>query len=205
MAIGLHGDKAMYTNANVRSVNGGVWSVRSTGSTRALTEGNGASETAYRRPHAPRSAKPKDAALTDPHLDISSTCEVRSATHGSRILDCARPILRLLDRIQARRRLRIGYSPPTKSARLAAQVVGLDTPGIRVSISRPVDYRPRHAQRLHLIAGRIPPNAVTKVRRNELDPRSNFASNSSCPSYNSRTCVLECASSAPSCTARKPH
>jgi hypothetical protein len=195
----------MYTNANVRSVNGGVWSARSTGATRALTEGNGASETAYRRPHAPRSAKPKDAALTDPHLDISSTCEVRSAAHGSRILDCARPILRLLASIQARRRLRIGYSPPTKSARFAAQVVGLDTPGIRVSISRPVDCRPRHAQGCILSRAEFRPTAVTKVRRNERDPRSNFASNSSCPSYNSGTRVLECASSAPSCTARKPH
>jgi hypothetical protein len=164
LAIGLHGDKAMYTNANVRSANGGVWSARSTGATRALTEGNGASETAYRRAHAPRSAKPKDAALTDLHFDISSTCELRSATHGSRILDCARPILRLLDRIQASRRLRIGYSPTDQVSeirRTSSQTGYTRYPSLHLTSCR---LSSAARARLHLIAGRIPPNCRQKVR-----------------------------------------
>jgi hypothetical protein len=71
LAIGLHGDKTMFTNANVRPANDAVWSAA--GATRALTEGNGASETSYRRPHAPRSDEPENGALTGIRFDISST------------------------------------------------------------------------------------------------------------------------------------
>jgi hypothetical protein len=99
----------MYTNANVRPAKNGVWSARSTGAT--LTEGNGAGETACRRPHAPRSAKPKITALIDLHFDISSTSELSIATNRSRISDCARASIRLSDRIRASYRRRIGYSP----------------------------------------------------------------------------------------------
>lgn len=109
MAIGLHGDKTMFTNANVRPANDAVWSA--TGPTRALTEGNGAGET-YRRPHAPRSGKPKNAPLTGLHFEISSTSELRtSATRRFRVSECARPSPRLLDRSRASYRRRNWYSP----------------------------------------------------------------------------------------------
>lgn len=108
----LIGDKTMNANSYIRLANDDVWSLRSTGRTSALIADYGASETAYRRPHAPRSAKPKTAALTGLHFDISSTNELRtSATQRSRISDCARTSIRLLDRIQASYRLRIGCSP----------------------------------------------------------------------------------------------
>jgi hypothetical protein len=106
----LTDDTTMNANTNVRLTDDDVRSVRSTAATRSLTEGNGASETAYRRPHAPRSAKPKNAALTGLHFDIRSTGQLDSATHRLRISHCARPSLRQLDRIQASYRLRIGYS-----------------------------------------------------------------------------------------------
>jgi len=119
---GLHGDKTMYTNANVTPANNGVWSARSTGATRALTEGKGASETADRRPHAPRSAKPKDAALTELGLNISSTSKLNSATQRLRISDCAPPSLRLLDRIRASYRRRIGYSPTNRVSEIRGRI-----------------------------------------------------------------------------------
>jgi hypothetical protein len=81
----LTGDKTMKSNAHVRLANDDVWSMRSTGGTSALIADTGASETAYRRPHAPRSGKPKSATLTGLHFDISSTSRLRSATHRSRI------------------------------------------------------------------------------------------------------------------------
>ena len=120
MAIGLHGDKTMYTNANVRPANDVLWSA--TGPTRALTEGNEASETAYRRPHAPRSAMPKNSALTGLHFDISSTSELSSATNRSRVSDCARTSIRLLDRIQASYRRGIGRSPADKVSQIRCPI-----------------------------------------------------------------------------------
>ncbi len=112
----------MYTNANVRPANEGVWSARSTGATRALTEGNGASETADRRPLAPRSIEPDKAVLAGPHFDISSASELRSATQRSRISDCAHPSLLLLDRIRASYRRRIGYSPTNQVSEIRSRI-----------------------------------------------------------------------------------
>jgi len=112
----------MYTNANVISANGGVWSARSTGATLALTEGNGSSETAYRRPHAPRSAKPKDAALTSLHFDISSTTESSDATRRLRISECARPSLRPLSRIRASYRQPIEDSPTDQVSQIHSPI-----------------------------------------------------------------------------------
>ena len=60
----LTGDMTMNANTNVRLANDDVWSMRSTGGTSALIADNGASEIAYRRPYAPRSAKPKTLSLT---------------------------------------------------------------------------------------------------------------------------------------------
>ena len=62
-------------------------------------------------PHAPRSDEPEKGVSTGPHFDISSTSELNSATHRSRISNCARPSIRIFDRIQASDRLRIAYSP----------------------------------------------------------------------------------------------
>jgi hypothetical protein len=107
----LTGDKTMNANTNVKLANDDVWLVRSTGGTSALIADTGANETAYRRPHAPRSAKPKNAALTGLHFDISSTGRVRSATHRSRISDYGLSSLSLLHRIRASYRRRIGHSP----------------------------------------------------------------------------------------------
>ena len=101
----------MYTNANVRPANDVECSARSTGATRALAEGNGASEAAYCRPHAPRAGAPNNAALTGLHSDISSASGLRSATRRSRISDCAPASPRLLGRIRARNRRPIGGSP----------------------------------------------------------------------------------------------
>jgi hypothetical protein len=122
LAIGLHGDKTMYTNANVRSAYDGVRSARSTGATRALTEGDGASGTSYRRPHAPRSAPPKTAGLTDLHFDMSSTGELDSATPRLRISECARPSLRQLDLIRASYRRRIGDSPTDQVSKIHSPI-----------------------------------------------------------------------------------
>lgn len=122
MAIGLHGDKKMLTNSNVTLANDVGSSVRSTGATQALAEGNGASENAYGRPHAPRSAMPKTAALTGLHSDICSTGELGSAIHRLRISDCARLSLRLLDRIQASYQPRIGYSPADQVSEIRCPV-----------------------------------------------------------------------------------
>jgi hypothetical protein len=99
----------MLTNSNVRPANDAVWSP--IGPTRALTEGNGASESAYSRPHAPRSDETEKARLTGLHFDISSTTESSDATPRLRILECARPSLRSLDLIRASYRRRIGDSP----------------------------------------------------------------------------------------------
>jgi hypothetical protein len=118
----LTGDKTMNAKPNVKLANDDVWSVRSTGETSALIANTRARKTAYRRPHAPRSAKPKNAALTGLHFDISSTGELDSATHRLRISDCARPSLRLLDRIQASYRLRIGYSPADQVSEIRRSV-----------------------------------------------------------------------------------
>ena len=110
----------MYTNANVRPANDVLCSA--TGPTRALTEGNEASETAYRRPHAPRSAMPKNSALTGLHFDISSTSELSSATNRSRVSDCAHTSIRLLDRIQVGYRLRIGESPTNQVSEIGCPI-----------------------------------------------------------------------------------
>ena len=108
----LTGDKTMNANRNVKLANDDLWPVRSIGGTSALIADNGASEIVYRVPHAPCSGKPKNAALGRLLFDINSTNELRSsATHRSRISDCARPSLRLLHRIRASYRRRIGYSP----------------------------------------------------------------------------------------------
>jgi len=50
LAIGLYGDKTMYTNASVRPANDGVWSARSTGGVSTPIADTGASEIAHRRP-----------------------------------------------------------------------------------------------------------------------------------------------------------
>ena len=134
----LTGDKTMNANTNVKLANDDVWSPRSTGATSALTEANGASEM-YRRPHAPRSAKPKNAALTGLHFDINSTSKLRSsATHRLRVSECASPSLRPLDRIRASYRRRIGYSPTDQISQ----------------IRRP-DLEPRDALRIRVIRCQI--------------------------------------------------
>ena len=107
----LTGDKTMNSISCVRLANDDLWAVRSTGGASTLLGDNGASETAYRRPHAPRSDEPEKGVLTGLHFDISSTSELNSATHRSRISDCARPSIRVFERIQASYRRRIGYSP----------------------------------------------------------------------------------------------
>lgn len=85
-------DKTMNANTNVKLANDDVWSVRSIGGTSTLSGDTGASETAYRRPHAPRSGKPKNAALIGLHFDISSTSELRnSATRRLRVSNCLPP------------------------------------------------------------------------------------------------------------------
>lgn len=107
----LTGDKTMNASTNVKLANDDVCSACSTVGTRALTEANGASEMC-RCPHAPRSAKPKNAALVGLHFDISLTSELRgSATHRSRALECALPGVRPLDRIRASYRRQIVHSP----------------------------------------------------------------------------------------------
>ena len=120
MAIGLHGDKTMFTNENARSANDAVRSA--TGPTRALSESNGASETADRRPHAPRSDEPEKAVLARPHFDISSASELRSATQRSRISDCAHPSPRLLAHIRANYRRPIGYSPTNQVSEIRSRI-----------------------------------------------------------------------------------
>jgi hypothetical protein len=122
----LTGDKTMNANTNVKLANDDVWSVNSTGATRALTEGNGAGETAYRRSHAPRSGKPKNAAFTGLHFDISSTSERSSATRRLRVSECARPSLRPLERIRASYRRRIGYSPANQVSEIRRMVWSQD-------------------------------------------------------------------------------
>jgi hypothetical protein len=117
----LTGDKTMNANTNVKLTNGNVRWTRSTGAPRALTEGNGAVEM-YRRPHAPRSGKAKNAALIGLHFDISLTSELRiSVTHRSRLSDCAHSSLRPLDLIRASYRRRIGAHRSTSSARITAR------------------------------------------------------------------------------------
>ena len=106
----LTGDKTMNATWYVKLANDVVWSGRSRGGTSGLIGANGGSETAYRRPHAPRSVTPKNAALTGLHFDISATGELSSATHRSRISDCAPLSLRLLVRLRASYRRRIGYA-----------------------------------------------------------------------------------------------
>ena len=101
----------MNANSYVRLANDNVWLVRSTGGTSSLIADAGASKTAYRRPHAPRSDKPEKA-LPGLHFLISSISELRnSTTRRLRISECAPPSLRLLGRIRMRYRRRIGDSP----------------------------------------------------------------------------------------------
>lgn len=128
--IGQHGDKTMFTNANIRPANDAVWSA--TAPTRALTEGNGSSENAYGRPHAPRSGAPNNTALTGRHFDIGSASELRSATHRSRISDCAPASPRLLARIRASNRRRIGGSPSDRVSQIDSRFGAEDAPRIRV-------------------------------------------------------------------------
>jgi hypothetical protein len=122
LAIGLHGDKKMLTNSNVKLANDVESSVRSTGATQALAEGNGASENAYGRPHAPRSGAPNNAALTGLHFDISSTTESSDATRRLRISECARPSPRPLDLIRASYRRRIGDSPTDQVSQIHSPI-----------------------------------------------------------------------------------
>src|SRR5512134_800633 len=110
----------MFTNANVRPFYDPVWS--GTGPTRALTGGNGASENAYGRPHAPRSGALNNAALTGLHFGISSTSELSSATNRSQISDCARTGIRLLDRIQASYGLRIGEAATNQVSQIGRPI-----------------------------------------------------------------------------------
>lgn len=60
--------------------------------------------------------------MTCLHFDISSTSELSSATHRSRKSDCARPSLRLLNRIRASYRLRIGYSTANQASHIRRPV-----------------------------------------------------------------------------------
>ncbi len=113
----------MFTNANVRPANDAVWSA--TGATRALTEGNGVSENAYGRPHAPRSGAPNNTALTGLHFDISSASELRSATHRSRISDRAPASARLLGRIRASYRRPIGDLPSDQVSQVDSPIWSL--------------------------------------------------------------------------------
>jgi hypothetical protein len=106
----LTGDKTMNETSCVRLANDDPWPMRSTAGTSTPIGDTGARETAYRCPHAPRTGQPKNVELTGLHFDISSTSELGSATHRSRISDCTRPSLRLLDVIRASYRRRIGYS-----------------------------------------------------------------------------------------------
>jgi hypothetical protein len=147
----------MFTNANVRPANDAVWSA--TGLTLALTESNGASETVDRRAHAPRSAKPKDAASTTLHFDISSTGELDSATPRLRISDCARRSLRVLDRIQASYRLRGGYSPADQ-VRFAARFGAEDRVHIRVTRDQLRRSTLTVSASLYPIANRNSPNCA---------------------------------------------
>jgi len=147
----------MFTNANVRRANEAVWST--TGPTRALTESNGASETVDRRAHAPRSAKPKDAASTTLDFDKSSTGELDSATHRLRISHCARRGLRVLDRIQASYRLRSGYSPANQ-VRFAARFGAEDRVHIRVTRDQLRRSTLTVSASLYPIANRNPPNCA---------------------------------------------
>ena len=110
----------MFTNANVRPANDAVWSA--TGPTRALTEGTGAKENAYGRPHAPRSGAPNFPALSGHHSDISSACALRNATHRSRISDCAPASPRLLGRIRASNRRPIGGSPTDQVSQIDSPI-----------------------------------------------------------------------------------
>ena len=128
--IGQHGDKTMFTNANIRPANDAVWSA--TAPTLVLTEGNGSSENAYGRPHAPRSGAPNNTALTGRHFDIGSASELRSATHRSRISDCAPASPRLLARIRASNRRRIGGSPSDRVSQIDSRFGAEDAPRIRV-------------------------------------------------------------------------
>lgn len=66
----------------------------------------------------PAPMSPRKAVLTRLHFDISSTSELQSAIQRSRISDCASPSLRLLDRIRARYRRRIGYSPADQASEI---------------------------------------------------------------------------------------
>ena len=106
----LTGDKTMNATSCVRLANDDLRPVRLTGRALTLNGDTGASEAAYRRPHAPRSGKPNNAALTGLRFDISSTSKSSGATYGSRISDCSCRFLRLLDRIRAIYGRRIGYS-----------------------------------------------------------------------------------------------
>ncbi len=78
-------------------------------------------KTEHRRPHAPRSAMPKNSALTGLHFDISSKSELSSATQRSRISDCAPPSLRLFG-IRASYRRRIGYFPTDQVSQIRGPV-----------------------------------------------------------------------------------
>ena len=147
----------MFTNANVRPANDAVWSA--TGPSRVLTESNGASETVDRRAHAPGYAKPKDAASTTLHFDISSTGELDSATHRLRISHCARRSLRVLDRIQASYRLRSGYSPANQ-VRFAARFGAEDRVHIRVTRDQLRRSTLTVSASLYPIANRNPPNCA---------------------------------------------
>jgi len=186
----------MFTNANVRLANEVVLSARSTGATQAaLAEGNGASENAYGRPHAPRSGAPKNAALTGLLLDISSTGELRSsAPHRSRISECAPASLRRLDRIRASYRLRIGYSRTDQVSQIWRSI--LSRGRTAQSVTHRPDYRstPIVAPACGLIADRNPPNCGQRgalILRNRVDPESDYATGLLRRLHNSPTCARD--------------
>ncbi len=191
----LTDDKTMNANTNVKLANDDVWSAHSAGGTSALIADTGASETAYRRPHAPRSAKPKSAALTGLHFDISSTSRLRSATHRSRISDYGLPIPSLLHLIRAGHRPRIGHSPVDQVSQIRRPVWS------RVRNSHPSHPLPESSAdsyiRRQLAAycrPNIHPTAAKHSRRfcaNEVDPRSNPTSSSSSRLHNSPTCAYD--------------
>src|SRR6266567_4414890 len=142
----LTGDKTMNASTNVKLANDDVCSARLTVGTRALTEANGASEKC-RRPHAPRSSKRKNAALTGLHFDISPTSELEiSATRKLRVSVCARPNLRLLDGIRLSYRRRIGDSPTDQVSQIHGPIwrPGL-LRGYRLKVDRhSIDSHGRH-------------------------------------------------------------
>ena len=103
-------DETMNAAASVKTTNDDVRSTRSTSATPALNGGNRASQTRYRRPHAPQSGTPKKAALIDFSFDIGSTNELPIGTTHVLLRPDRAFNSRPLDRIRTSYRRRIEYS-----------------------------------------------------------------------------------------------